>query len=68
MYSSASGQWYLLNETEEVRMIYHPVFSVIVHGIRYFRSGTCNFFQVAGQIATLKWSRGPDNITSVNGG
>ena len=33
-----------------------------------YTSGTCNFFQVAGQIATLKWIRGPDNVTSVNGG
>ena len=31
-------------------------------------AGTCNFFQVTGQITTLKWSRGPDNVTRVNEG
>ena len=30
---------------------------------RVTRSGTCNFFQVTGQIATLQWSRGPGNGT-----
>ena len=25
-------------------------------------------FQVTGQIANLKWSRGPDNVTHVNEG
>ena len=29
------------------------------------KPGTCNFFQVAGQIATLQWSQGPDNVTHV---
>ena len=32
------------------------------------KAGTCNFFQVTGQITTLKWSRGPDNVTHVNEG
>ena len=31
-------------------------------------SGTCKFFQVTGQIATLQWSRGPDNVEHVNEG
>ena len=30
-------------------------------------AGTCNFFQVTGQIAT-QWNRGPDNGTHVNEG
>ena len=34
----------------------------------YSRTGTCNFFQVTGQIATMKWGRGPDNVTHVNEG
>ena len=32
------------------------------------KAGTCNFFQVTGQIATLEWSRGPDNVRHVNEG
>ena len=32
------------------------------------RPGTCNLFQVTGQIATLQWSPGPDNIEHVNEG
>ena len=39
-----------------------------IHDVTSVRSGTCNFFQVTGQIATLKWSRGPDNVTRVNEG
>ena len=30
--------------------------------------GTCNLFQVTGQIATLQWSPGPDNVEHVNEG
>ena len=36
--------------------------SVVVGMMRlnliWFTAGTCNFFQVTGQITTLKWSRG----------
>ena len=32
------------------------------------RPGTCNLFQVTGQIATLQWSPGPDNVEHVNEG
>ena len=38
------------------------------HFARCCRPGTCNFFQVTGQITTLQWSRGPDNSTHVNEG
>ena len=31
-------------------------------------AGTYNLCQVTGQIATLQWSRGPDNIEHVNEG
>ena len=34
----------------------------------HFRPGTCNLCQVTGQIATLQWSRGPDNVEHVNEG
>ena len=39
----------------------------ILH-VQVSKSGTCNCFQVTGQLATLKWSRGPDNVTCVNEG
>ena len=32
------------------------------------RPGTCNLFHVTGQIATLQWSPGPDNVEHVNEG
>ena len=31
-------------------------------------AGTSNLVQVTGQIATLQWSRGPDNVEHVNEG
>ena len=48
-------------------MKYQP-FYVHMHMVHIVDSGTCNFFQVTGQRATLKWSRGPDNVTRVNEG
>ena len=39
-----------------------------VKGIGRYGAGTCNFFQVTGQIATIQWGRGPDSVKHVNEG
>ena len=42
--------------------------SIIGAILHWTKTGTCNLFQVTGQIATLQWSPGPDNVEPVNEG
>ena len=48
--------------------IYVHVYNIVTNDlrIRTSRPGTCNLFQVTGQIATLQWSPVPDNVEHVN--